>query len=243
MYTCIILLILIICLMNNFIFTIIFSPFIYYYSNNRKYKLLQKSYKKDKKGDNININNKKQSNIIKIYFSGFYRYYIYRVSNIPSHHIRNFIYKHILLLNMNKNVIIYSGAEIRAPYKIRIGNGTIIGDNVILDGRNGIDIGDNVNFSSNVSIWTEQHDHRDSLFRCETQKKEKVIIGNRTWIGPNTIILHSVKIGEGAVIAGGSVVTKDVEPFAIVAGIPAKKIGNRNNNLVYEFDGSYLPFK
>lgn len=234
----------IISLMNNLIFTIIFIPFIYYYSSKKKLHLHQKTVSINKNIENIkNVNHKNLSNLIKIYFSGFYRYYIYRVSNIPSHHIRNFIYKHILLLNMNKNVIIYSGAEIRAPYKIRIGNGTIIGDNVILDGRNGIDIGDNVNFSSNVSIWTEQHDHRDSLFRCETQKKEKVIIGNRTWIGPNTIILHSVKIGEGAVIAGGSVVTKDVEPFAIVAGIPAKKIGNRNNNLVYEFDGSYLPFK
>ena len=67
-------------------------------------------------------------------------------------------------------------------------------------------------------------------------------IGNRAWIGPNTVILHSVHIGEGAVVAAGAVVTKDVEAFSIVAGIPAKKIGERNKNLKYKMDGSYLSF-
>ena len=67
-------------------------------------------------------------------------------------------------------------------------------------------------------------------------------IGNRAWIGPGTTILHSVNIGEGAVIAAGAVVTKDVEPFAIMAGIPARKIGERNHNLRYEFNGYPAPF-
>ena len=57
-----------------------------------------------------------------------------------------------------------------------------------------------------------------------------------------SVILHSVNIGEGAVVAAGAVVTKDVEAFSIVAGIPAKKIGERNKNLKYEMDGSYLSF-
>lgn len=85
-------------------------------------------------------------------------------------------------------------------------------------------------------------DHRDAFFRCDTQKKTPVKIGNRVWIGPNTLILHSVEIGEGAVIAAGAVVTKSVEPYSIVAGIPAKKIGERNKTLKYEMTGEYVPF-
>ena len=226
--------------MNNIIFSIVFSPIIYIYYYTRKFKYSNISSKKIKDQTNNNIKNK--SYYIKKYYEGFVRYYIYRVSHIPSHHIRNFIYKYIMFLYINNKVAIYAGAEIRDPFKIEIGSGTIIGDNVILDGRNGIIIGSNVNFSSNISIWTEQHDHRDPLFRCSTQKKEKVIIGDRVWIGPNSTILHSVKIGEGAIISANSVVTKNVEPFSIVAGIPAKEIGKRNQNLIYELEGDHLPF-
>lgn len=179
---------------------------------------------------------------LKLLLTGFTRLYLYNIANLPCHYFRNFFYKKICKLNMTKNVVIYSGAEIRDPHKIYIGKGSIIGNNAILDGRNFIYIGENVNFSSNVSIWTEQHDHRDPYFRCETQNKKPVTIGNRVWIGPNSIILHSVSIGEGAVIAAGAVVTKDVEPYTIVGGIPARKIGERNKNLQYEMDGSHLPF-
>lgn len=143
---------------------------------------------------------------------------------------------------MGKHSIIYFGSEIRASYKLQIGEGSIIGDRSILDARNGIIIGKNVNFSSNVSIWTEQHDHKDPYFACNSTEKFAVKIEDRVWIGPNVIILHSVTIGEGAVVAAGAVVTKDVEPFTIVGGIPAKKIGDRNKDLHYEFKGKPIPF-
>lgn len=181
-------------------------------------------------------------NPIKAYINGLIRFYIYVTSQIYSHAIRNMIYRHILCMNLGRNVAIYYDCEIRDPYKISIGHGSIIGDHVILDGRNGIRIGSNVNFSSYVSIWTEQHDHRDPWFRCETQQKTPVVIGDRAWLGPNTIILHSVHIGEGAIVAAGAVVTKNVPPFAIVAGIPAKVIGERNHDLRYNLNGGHLPF-
>ena len=172
----------------------------------------------------------------------FSSYYLYRVSMTPSHHIRNFIYRHICGMHLAKNVVIYFGAEIRQPSRIKIGKGSIIGDNAILDGRNGITIGENVVFASDVKIWTEQHDHRDPWFRCETQEHKPVIIDDRAWIGSHTVILHSVHIGEGAVVAAGAVVTHDVPPYTIVAGIPAKKVGERNRNLKYTFDGSHRLF-
>ena len=174
--------------------------------------------------------------------TSFSDYYIYRVSKTPSHHIRNFVYKYVCSLKMGKNAVIYYGAEIREPSNIWIDEGAIIGDNSILDGRNGITVGKNVVFASNVRIWTEQHDHRDPWFRCDTQEHGPVVIDDRAWIGSHTIILHSVHIGEGAVVAAGAVVTHDVPPYTIVAGIPAKKVGDRNRDLRYVFSGLHRHF-
>jgi len=176
------------------------------------------------------------------YVEGYIRYSIFKVGSIPSHTIRNFLYKNIYLVKMAKNSILYYGSEIRAPYNLTIGEGSIIGDKSILDARNKIVIGKNVNFSTSVSIWTEQHDHRDPYFRCNSNETFAVNIGDRAWIGPNVTILHSVTIGEGAVIAAGSVVTKNVEAYTIVGGMPAKEIGKRTKDLRYNFEGKPLPF-
>jgi acetyltransferase-like isoleucine patch superfamily enzyme len=162
---------------------------------------------------------------------------------IPSHHLRNFLYRHIYLVDFHKTATIYNSVEIRAPYNLKIGKGSIIGNKSVLDARRGgITIGDNVNLSTGVWLWTGQHDHQDPYFRSVEGRRGPIIIGNRAWIGPRVTILHSVTIGEGAVVAAGAVVTKNVEPFTIVAGIPARKIGDRNHDLRYEFDGSYIPF-
>ncbi|MCD7973943.1 MAG: acyltransferase [Candidatus Azobacteroides sp.] len=174
--------------------------------------------------------------------SGYIRYTLFQVSKIPSHTIRNFLYRNIYLVKMKENAIIYFGAEIRHTFKLIIGKGSIIGDNSTLDARNGITIGENVNFSSRVSIWTEQHDHRDSWFSCNSGPHFQVEIGDRVWVGPNVTILPGVHIGQGAVVAAGAVVTKDVEPYTLVGDIPAKKIGERKQDLKYIFDGKPLPF-
>lgn len=195
-------------------------------------------------GCEINVRSKKYSfkkSIIN-YIFGLNRYLNFECGRIPSHRVRKFFYKFIWKVTMESKSVIYWGAEIRAGFNLTIGKGSIIGDNALLDARNGISIGDNVNFSSRVSIYTDQHDHKDPFFRGNTDSSFRVIIDDRVWVGPNVIILHSVHIGEGSVVAAGSVVTKDVPPFVIVAGIPAKIIGSRNKDLRYEFDGTHLPF-
>lgn len=179
--------------------------------------------------------------LIKRYVEGAYRYYDIQVGMIPSHHIRNFIYRHIFFVQLSKGSIIYYGAEIRCHSRLKIGRSSI-GDKAILDARNGIEIGDNVNLSTGVQIWTEQHSHSDPWFRCISGSSFRVKIDDRVWVGPRVTILHSVHIGEGAVVAAGSVVTKDVEPYTIVAGIPAKKIGERTRDLKYTSIGKPLPF-
>lgn len=178
---------------------------------------------------------------MKRYLNGAYRYYDIQVGLIPSHHIRTFIYRFIFRVQLSPEAIIYHGAEIRSHSCLTIGKSTI-GDKAVLDARNGIEIGDYVNLSSEVEIWTEQHAHYDPWFRCIGDHNYKVRIDDRAWIGPRVIILHSVHIGEGAVVGAGSVVTHDVEPFSIVAGIPAKKIGERTKDLKYTSLGKYMPF-
>lgn len=184
----------------------------------------------------------KLAQTINHYLAGYLRFMDFKIGVIPSHTIRNFIYRRIMGIKLGKYAIIYYGSEIRSPMDLTIGRGSIIGDRVILDARNGITIGNNVNFSSDVHIWTEQHDHRDPYFRCTSTPEFRVVIGDRVWVGPCVTILHSVTIGEGAVVGAGAVVTKDVEPYSIVAGIPARKIGTRNQDLKYEFSDKPMAF-
>lgn len=165
------------------------------------------------------------------------RYLDIQTGQIPSFILRDFIYKTVFCLNMEDNVVLHYGAEIRDHHKLILGKGTIVGDNALLDARRHITIGNSVNISSNVSIYTEQHDHRDPYFRCISDSSFRVVIGDRVWIGPNVTILPRVTIGEGAVVAAGAVVTKDIPAYAIVAGVPAKIIGERSRNLNYTFDG------
>lgn len=172
----------------------------------------------------------------KIFRDGWQRYMLYKVGMIPSFHARRFVYRS-LGAEIGKNAVFYFKTEIRAPFNMKIGKGAIIGDNALLDARCGLEIGENVMLSSNVSIYTLQHDHRDPYLRCTNDVIGKITIGNRAWIGSNVIILPGVTIGEGSVCCAGCVVTKDVEPYSVVAGIPARKVNKRPKDLRYENNG------
>ena len=172
----------------------------------------------------------------KMLHNGWKRYMLYQIGLVPSHHLRRFVYR-ALGAEIGKNVVFHFRTEIRGIHRLRIGNGTIIGDNALLAAQRGLTIGENVNISSNVSIYTGEHDHRDPYFRSTLEKTRPITIGDRVWIGSNAIILTGVNIGEGAVCCAGCVVTKDVEPYAVVAGIPAKKVNERPRDLRYEFKG------
>ena len=173
--------------------------------------------------------------------NGWMTYSLAFTGRLPSHGIRKFLFRHVYGVQLGRKCIIYGGTEMRAPYNIRIGEGSIIGNDSILDGRNGIFIGNNVNFSTGVWIWTEQHDPQCPHFSC-TNRGGPVVINDRVWVSCRAVILPRVTIGEGAVIAAGAVVTHDVEPYAIYAGVPARKIGERNRDLVYTLDSHPLPF-
>lgn len=172
---------------------------------------------------------------------GIDRFLDYNISTFPSNHVRKWFYKG-LGAKIGENVILHFETEIRCHYKLKMGKGCIIGDNVILDARSGLELGQNVNISSNASIYTLQHDHRDPNFGCPKGKKMNVIIKDRVWIGSNVVVLPGVTIGEGAVCCAGCVITKDVAPYTVVAGIPATKVGERPKHLIYEFNGKTCRF-
>lgn len=136
-------------------------------------------------------------------------------------------------LRLPDSVQIYRGLELRSPRSIYLSEGVIIGRDCILDGRGGLTIGPNVNFSSQAAVWTQQHDFRLADFGDEIGP---VVIGSRAWISFRATVLPGVTIGEGAVIAAHAVVTKDVDPFTVVGGVPAKPIAQRRPDLSYVFD-------
>lgn len=144
----------------------------------------------------------------------------------------------IILKKIGKKTYLSRNIDIRNPRNIILGNNSVVNKRVVLDGRGALlSIGDNVDIAQDVQIWTEEHDVT-SENHC--LKAAPVIIEDYVWIASRATILPGVKIGQGSVVASGAVVTKNVEPYTIVGGIPAKKIGERNRNL--KFNLGFKPF-
>lgn len=103
---------------------------------------------------------------------------------------------------------------------LNLGSG-YINRNVKIKCFNRIDIGESVAISENVTIWDSSvHE----ILRDDYHKTEPISIGNHVWIGTNSVILKGVTIGDGAVIAAGSVVNKSIPPKCLAGGVPAKII-------------------
>ena len=146
------------------------------------------------------------------------------VGHIPSHTFRRICYE-LTGVKMGKGSVIHMWANFFDPRGISIGQDTIVGDHCFLDGRDKLIIGNHTDIASQVLIYNSEHDLESEDFKAITSAVE---IGDYVFIGPRAIILPGVKIGDGAAVAAGAVVTKDVEPFTIVGGIPAKEIKKRN---------------
>ena len=132
---------------------------------------------------------------------------------------------------VGRGCALHHGLAARASSGISIGADCWIAENVSLDGRGGLEIGDHVLIGSGVQIWTAQHDWRSADFAYESAP---VGIGDRAWVNTRSIVLPGVTIGEGAVVAAGAVVTKDVPPWTLVGGVPATVLGQRPPGMRYE---------
>lgn len=136
----------------------------------------------------------------------------------------------ILGARLGRSVILYANVFARSPWRLAIGDGTVVGHACHLDARGTLTIGAQVNISSEVNIWTNEHDPHADDFAIVSAP---VTIADHAWLGNRVIILPGVTVGRGAVVCSGAVVTRDVAPMSIVGGVPARQIGTRRSTLAY----------
>jgi acetyltransferase-like isoleucine patch superfamily enzyme len=155
----------------------------------------------------------------------------YVVNRVPSLTLRRLWYRRVLGVSMGEGAGIHLGCYVwfYGPRQLRriglrIGAHSRVNRDCCLDARGGLDIGDNVSVSPEVAILTASHVVNDPDFRVEVRR---VTIENHVWIGTRALILPGVTLGRGCVVAAGSVVTRDVQPLTIVAGVPAFPVGMR----------------
>jgi acetyltransferase-like isoleucine patch superfamily enzyme len=131
-----------------------------------------------------------------------------------------------------------AGTLMWAPDKLVIGDNVYIGKKVNIECN--AEIGDFVLIANSVAlVGRHDHDFRaigypvrfapwvGSSRKISPWRHEKVVVEQDVWLGYGAIVLTGVRIGRGAIVAAGAVVTKDVEPYSIVSGVPAKVVGER----------------
>ena len=161
------------------------------------------------------------------------------IGNIPIRSLRK-AYLGAWLGKVGNGTSVQMGCRFLNGRKVHLGERNVINFGCLFDGRKyHIHLGNDVSIGPEATILTLGHDPQSPDF---SDRGGDVVIEDRVWIGYRAIILPGVTVGEGTVVGAGSVVTKSVEPFSIVAGSPALKIGERNRDLKYQlnFDPRFL---
>lgn len=135
----------------------------------------------------------------------------------------------MFMKKIGKGVYIMEGCKILHPINISIDDHTGINHNTDIDGAGGLTIGKHVMIGPYCVILTSLHSSNDWTKPISKQGYENgtVDIEDGVWIGTHVVILPNVRIGSGAIIGAGAVVTRDVKPFSIVGGVPARHIRYR----------------
>lgn len=194
---------------------------------------------KDKYGTKLSLSQAVPKIIyrLKNYWLDFVLLKLTIVGNIPFWIIRKVTYE-FFGIKIGPGSYIHMWTRFYNPANIELGADTHIGDNCFLDGRNTIIIGNHVDIASQVLIYNEEHNVASEKFEATSGPVE---IGDYVFVGPRAIILPGIKIGRGAIVAAGAVVTRDVPEFTIVGGIPAKEIGKRQvKDLTYKLGRARL---
>ena len=185
----------------------------------------KQQHMKDKHGRELTLKQvfQKFINRIVTVMREFNVFWLQLMFHIPSHNLRH-LFAMWSGVKIGKGSTIHTYCRFYNPKNISIGKDSIVGEFCVLDGRDKLTIGNHVDIASGVMIYNSEHDMNDRYFSPIIAPVE---IDDYVFIGPRVIILPGVKVGKGAIVAAGAVVTKDVPPFAVVGGVPAKIIGER----------------
>lgn len=160
----------------------------------------------------------------------------YNIGRLHGLGLRLFLYRRIGM-KIGRNCVVRRGIYLSSPNELEVGGGSFLG-RASLYCTAGVKIGRNANVSDGVVIITAKHNVNSPRFEA---LYEPIEIGDWAWLATSAMILGGVTVGEGAVVAAGAVVTKDVPPYAIVGGNPAVIIGQRKKQAFDYVPGSYHP--
>lgn len=135
----------------------------------------------------------------------------------------------IFMKHVGEKVVILDHCMITSPQSISLGDNTFIGKFVSLNGKGSLTIGSNVLIGSFTQILTTSHNYnsRERNINAQGYLYKPIIIEDDVWIGTHVTILPGVTIAKGAVIGANSLVTKNVKPYCVMGGVPAKYIKMR----------------
>lgn len=136
----------------------------------------------------------------------------------------------VLRINLGHAVSIGAGTLFQGSGNISMKSRSFCGERCVFGCNSSISIGRDVMIAQNATLRDTDHvfDSTDIPMIDQGIKSEPILVEDDVWIGHGAVVLKGVTIGQGAVIAAGAVVNKNVPPFTIVGGIPAKIIGKRN---------------
>lgn len=158
------------------------------------------------------------------------------ITHIPCWAIRRSFFK-LFGMEIGKHSRILAGTRVLAPKNIRIGERSYINEYCVLDGRGGLNIGDDVNISMYTIILTAGHSKSSAVF---AYRKGAVSIEDHVWIGSRAIVLDKTIMKRASILSAGSVYKGVAESDCIYAGIPAVKVGDRN--LAGDYHNIWKPF-
>jgi acetyltransferase-like isoleucine patch superfamily enzyme len=145
--------------------------------------------------------------------------------SLPGHRFRELVLRRIVGFNIGVDIAVQRRLRVLGRGGVTIGDRCQINRDVTLDGRGGITIGSDVNISPEVTVVAGDHDPNSPTFES---RDRPVVISDRVWLATRAFVLGGTHIGEGALVAAGAVVHGVVPPWSIVAGNPAKVIGQRS---------------
>ena len=159
------------------------------------------------------------------------------VTHLPGHWLRQ-LWLRGIGVRIGAGSILFRGVTVFGADHLILGERVQVGFGVVLDARGSITISDDVNISSDVQLLTAKHNPHSAQFERQVAP---IVLEGHTWVATRAIVLAGVTLRRGAILAAGSVASRDLAAGVIAAGVPAKAIGSRRSDLSYRLQARRPP--